>query len=152
MNETDFLRQQLALERAHLREILQAVRRDSLGVHPAQALAQYIDWAGRRLLEQLQAQRAALQAAPAADAEADAHLHRLAGAAAAVTDAGKAEPLEARAARLLALLDAWSDPLERQAARTLRIAHWRQAARLSADTILEERQRYTQARAAAGLP
>ncbi len=46
------------------------------------------------------------------------------------------------------LLDAWNEPLDALAGHSLRIAQWRAAARLSADTIFEERQRYAAARAA----
>ena len=57
----------------------------------------------------------------------------------------------AQAERLLAVLDAWTEPLDILAGQTLRIGHWRQAAQLSADSILAERQLYAAARSAVGL-
>jgi hypothetical protein len=143
MHETEFIRRQLTLERAHLREILEAVRRGCPVGGNSRALADYLDWASQRLLGQLEAHRTALQAAPALGADTRAQLDTLSGAAAAARDGG--------AERLLGLLAAWTDPLESAAARTLRVTHWRQAAQLSAETILQERQLYTAARAAAGL-
>jgi hypothetical protein len=124
MNEIDFIRQQLALERAHLQQILHAVRHGSAGVRNSRAVAAYIDWASRRLLEQL-------------DADARTQWAELSGAA--------------QDEHLLARLAAWRDSLETPAAHTPRIAQWRQVARLSADSILEERQLYAAARAEAGL-
>jgi len=61
------------------------------------------------------------------------------------------ETIARRAAQLLALLDGGTEPLETVAGRTLRIQHWRQAAQLSADSILEERQLYAAARSAVSL-
>ena len=142
MQETEFIRGQLTLERAHLREILEAVRRGCPVGGNSRALADYLDWAGRRLVGQLDAHRNALQAAPLLSPDTRAQLEQLSGAAA---------QLHGGAERLLALIAAWTDPLERQAARTLPIAHWRQAVHLSADTILQERRLYTAARDAAGL-
>jgi hypothetical protein len=137
MNETDFIRQQLSAERAHLREILLAVPEESGPVKMARPVAAYVEWASRRLLNQLSAHCCALQAAPAM--------------AAAAAEAAAAASHTLRAKRLLALLEAWGDPLDTLAGARLRIAHWRQAAQLSADTILEERQLYAAARVAAGL-
>jgi hypothetical protein len=151
MNETDYLRQQLALERNHLQEILQAVRSGNEAVGSSRAVADYIDWAGRRVLGTLNAQCAALRTAPATGAKAGAQLQRLSGAAALLPDGGSGLTARIKAERLLALMAAWSEPLERLAGATLRIAHWRQAAQLSADTILQERQLYAAARAAVGL-
>jgi hypothetical protein len=143
MNETDFIRAQLTAERAHLRAILEAVRTGTPNVGQAHAVADYIEWAHQRLIAQLDAHRRALGALPATGADTRAQLASIAAAA-----AGFAPTAE----RLLALLDAWSDSLDSLAGRTLRVGHWRRAAPLSADTILEERQRYAAARAAAGLP
>jgi hypothetical protein len=151
MNETDYLRAQLALERAHLQAILQAVRHGSPALRNARPIADYIDWAGRRLVGQLDAQRQALLAATVSSADGRAPLERLSGAAAAVSDGAAASPADLKAERLLALLAAWSDPLEALAGSTLRVTQWRQAAQLSADTILQERRLYTAACAAAGL-
>ncbi|HEX3836299.1 MAG TPA: hypothetical protein VHW25_04985 [Steroidobacteraceae bacterium] len=133
MNETDFIRQQLAAERAHLREILLAVRREAGVGKVARPISAYIEWAGRRLLDQLGA------VTDGATAASDAG------------DAGAARSFKVRTERLLALLEAWSDSQDGAAGATLPISHWRQAARLSADTILEERQLYAAARAATGL-
>jgi hypothetical protein len=149
MNETDYLRQQLALERAHLQEILQAVRRGTDAVGSSRAVADYIDWASRRVVGTLQALCAALRTAPATG-EAGAHLERLSGAAAQLSDGGRSLAAELKAERLLALLSAWNEALEQLAGRTLRIAQWRRAAQLSADTILQERQLYGAARTAMG--
>jgi hypothetical protein len=124
MNEIDFIRQQLALERTHLQEILRAVCHGSAALRNSRAVADYIDWASRRLAEQL-------------DADARTQRAKLSGAA--------------QDEHLLAQLGAWSEPLESQAGHRLRITYWRQVARLSADTILQERQLYAAARAAAGL-
>lgn len=142
MHETEFIRRQLALERTHLREILEALRRGAAVGGNSRALADYLDWAGRRLVGQLDAHRIALQAAPLLSADTRAQLAQLSGAAA---------PLQGGTEPLLALIAAWTDPLETQAARTLPIAHWRQVVHLSADTILQERQLYAAARDAAGL-
>ncbi len=87
MNETDFIRQQLALERAHLREMLNAVRREMTPVDAPRPLAIYLDWAGERLLARLKALRAALQALPAPPAAA---LAALAAACDVATQAGPA--------------------------------------------------------------
>jgi hypothetical protein len=133
MNETQFIRQQLALERAHLREILRAVIQESGPVKMARPVTAYLEWAGRRLLNQLAQLN---EGSPVASRTAEA----------------VAAPPDAQAHRLLALLEAWSDPPEAPAGTPPRIAHWRKAARLSADTILEERQLYAAARTAAGLP
>jgi hypothetical protein len=143
MNETDFIRQQLAVERAHLREILEAVRDDSGPSRPARPIEQYIEWASRRLVMQLRAQLAALQAAGAAgptlEADMPAKLDRIAAAVSRFS-----EP------RLLESLASWGDALDVVAAKALRIGQWRAGAQLTADTILEERQLYGAARAAAG--
>jgi hypothetical protein len=135
MNETDFIRQQLAAERAHLREILQAVHRGTAAIGNARPVVLYIDWASRRLMQQLAAHQTAL-AAPGN------------GSAAQPLSVGTAAQ---RAERLLALLDAWTEPLDTLAGRSLRINHWRQAAGLSADSILAERQLYAAARGAVDL-
>jgi hypothetical protein len=149
MNETDFIRQQLAAERAHLREILMAVQHGTAANGHAKPVSAYIDWASRRCLQQLAAQHTALQAL-GQDADPQP-LSRLAAALArAGADATERQPAQ-RATRLLALLDAWTEPLDTLAGSALRINHWRQAAALNADSILEERQRYAAARNAAGL-
>jgi hypothetical protein len=148
MNESQYLRQQLALERSHLQEILQVVRRGSAAMGTSRPVAEYIDWAGRRLLSQLHAHRQALQAAAATDAVTGALLDRLAGAASRVSD-GHDRPSDVRAEHLLALIAAWSEPLDVLARSTLHVSQWRQAAQLNADTILQERQLYAKARAAA---
>jgi hypothetical protein len=135
MNETDFIRQQLAAERAHLREILAAVQRGAAAAANARPVAQYIDWASRRLSQQIAAHQVALGTPDSGS-----------GAQQPATEV----PAQ-RAERLLALLDAGTEPLESLAGRTLRINHWRQAAGLSADSILEERHLYAAARSAAGL-
>jgi hypothetical protein len=145
MNETDFIRQQLSAERAHLREILQGVQRGSAVPGNARPVQQYIDWAGRRFMHQLAAHQAAL-ATLAGGAAAP-------GLGALGTALGKARANvtgRERAQRLLVLLDAWTESLDTLAGTTLRINHWRQAAGLSADTILEERQLYAAARSALG--
>jgi hypothetical protein len=149
MNETDFIRQQLATEHAHLREILQAVRQRTAA--PRRAVKRYIDWAGPRLLRQIGAHRTALAGAGGVDPEAAALLSRLSSAADQDAGSKAARPPDLEAERLLALLEAWSEPLEAMASKTLRIDHWRRAAQLSADSILAERQLYAAARAAAGL-
>jgi hypothetical protein len=148
MNEADYLRQQLALERTHLQKILQAVRRGHDGLGKSRAVADYIDWAGRRLLGTLNAQCAALRSAPGA-AALGAQLDHLSGAAAQLAGGGEFSAA-LQAERLLALISAWNEALEQLAGSTLRIAHWRQAAQLSADTILQERRLYGAACAAVG--
>ena len=152
MNETDFIRQQLAAERGHLREILLHVRRHNGAAQAARPVVAYVEWASRRLLEQLGAHRAALQALPTLAAATRAQLTQVANAATEADAVGTAPPLTLQAARVLALLEAWNEPLDEVAGATLRIGHWRRCAQLSADTILEERQLYAAARAAAGLP
>jgi hypothetical protein len=149
MNETGYLRQQLALERAHLLEIIQALHQGSDAVRRSRPVTDYIDWAGGRLVRQLQALGQALPAA-ATGADLHARLARLTSATAVVADGGNGGLSDLRAERLLALLGAWSEPLETLAGRTLHLTQWRRAAQLSADTILQERQLYTAARAAAG--
>ncbi len=62
MNETGYLRQQLALERAHLLEILLAVRRGSDVVRSSRPVIEYIDWAAGRLVRQLTVRRVAQRA------------------------------------------------------------------------------------------
>ena len=135
MNETDFIRQQLGAERAHLREILRAVQRGPATVGNAPPVALYVDWASRRLMQQFTAQQTAL-AAPGN------------GAAPQALSEGTAAQ---RAERLLALLEAGTAPLDTRAGRSLRVNHWRQAAGLSADSILEERRLYAAACRAVGL-
>jgi hypothetical protein len=142
MNETDFIRQQLTVERAHLREILQAVRHSG-GARAARPVALYIDWAGRRLLNQLAAHRSGLHSA-ALDAGSAAQLATVATRA-ADTDRSRAPHLQIEP--LLAVVEAWSESLDALAGRTLRVTHWREAAQLSADSILEERQLFAAARA-----
>jgi hypothetical protein len=151
MNETDFIRQQLAAERAHLREILLAVPQGTPPIKMARPVAAYIEWASRRLLNQLSAHRGALQAVPTIAAATRAQLTEVSTAASDALEAAAARSLNIQAKRLLRLLEAWSDSLDAVAGATLRIGHWRQAAHLSADTILEERQLYAAARVAAGL-
>ena len=116
MNETDFIRQQLALERAHLREILTAVRAGGAAVRDARPVAAYIEWGSRRLLAQLDEPSGAVTTQ-----------------------------------RLLALIEAWRERPQSQAGRALGVSHWRRVAPMSADSILEERQLFAAARAAAGL-
>jgi hypothetical protein len=152
MNETDFIRQQLAAERAHLRDILLAVRLQSGPASVARPVTAYIEWASRRLLNQLDAHHSALQAVPTIGAATRAQLTEVCAAATAAGDAGAARSFNLQAGHVLALLEAWSEPLDAVAGATLRIGHWRRCAQLSADTILEERQLYGAARAAAGLP
>ncbi|HTC51575.1 MAG TPA: hypothetical protein VK700_06540 [Steroidobacteraceae bacterium] len=147
MNETDLIRQQLRLERTHLREILRALGPPTASERPAHPVAVYIDWAGRRLIEQLLAHQTALQQAAALDPALQGAL-AAASSAARQAHNGAATAAHLPAQDLLAALDAWSEPLDAAAARALRIAHWRLAARLNADTILEERQLYAAARAA----
>jgi hypothetical protein len=150
MNETDFIRQQLATERAHLREVLLAVRRETAPGTLARPLSTYIEWSSRRLLNQLSAHGGALRAVSSLAAATHAQLSEVATAVTHAQAASGHAP-DVHAQRLLALLESWSEPLDALAGATLRIGHWRQAAQLSADTILEERQRYAAARAAAGL-
>jgi hypothetical protein len=149
MNETDFIRQQLATERAHLREILRALRPTTAADRPPHPVALYLDWAGRRLISQVSAHHTALQGAAVLAPALREQLAAAANAATQASDAGAASPAALRAERLLAVLDAWCDPLDAAAGTALRIAHWRRAAHLSADTILEERQLYAAARGAA---
>jgi hypothetical protein len=148
MNETDFIRQQLAVERTHLREILLAVRRQAAPANLARPVSAYIEWAGRRLVSELNAHCAALQAVPTLVAAPRAQLREVAAAAAHAGGPATGRAPDEHAQRLLVLLDAWRDCLDALAAATLRIGHWRQAAHLSADTILEERQLYAAARVA----
>jgi hypothetical protein len=150
MNETDFIRQQLAVERAHLREILLAVPQEPGPVKMARPVIAYLEWASRRLLNQLSAHGGALQGVPTIGAAARTQLNEVSALATRATEAPPAAP-NAQAQRLLALLDAWNEPMDALAGTTLRVAHWRQAAHLSADTILQERQLYAAARLAAGL-
>jgi hypothetical protein len=150
MNELDFIRRQLATEHAHLREILEAVQRGTAASGTARPVAAYIDWASRRLRQQLAAHHSAL-AALGSDA-AEQPLGRVAAALDTVGTGTPTRQPAQRAPRLLALLDAWTEPLDTLAGGSLRISHWRQAARLSADSILEERQLYAAARSALGLP
>lgn len=149
MNETDFIRQQLATERAHLRELLQSVRQASGGHGAPHPVALYIEWAGRRLLDQVQTHRTALRGAAPLNPALQTQLVA-AATAARVAQSNTAGALPLRAEQLLAVLDAWSDPLDAAAAGLLRVAHWRQVAHLTADTILEERQLYAAAHGAAG--
>jgi hypothetical protein len=144
MNETDFIRQQLAAERAHLREILAALRQGSETIRQTRPVERYIEWAKGRLVTQLRAQLTALQAS---------------GADGPVLGPDKLEELETIATaatrstetRQLESLALWGDALDVMASKTLRIGQWRAAAQLTADTILEERQLYSAARDAAGL-
>jgi hypothetical protein len=149
MNETDFIRQQLAAERAHLREILDAVRRGTAAAGSARPVAAYLEWAGRRLAQQLGAHQAALQAT--GDAAIAEGLSRLATARDGANAKAGAFPVAQRAEQWLALLDAWTEALDAQAGRSLRLPHWRAAAGLNADSILEERRLHAAARHAAGL-
>jgi hypothetical protein len=151
MNESDFLRAQLAAERRHLREILVALRAGSRAGGPARPVALYIEWARRRLIAQLHAHQTALQTSPAVTAAARAQRAVVAGALTAVSEADPTQATAAQTGQLLALLDAWNEPLEGLAGTTLRTGHWRQTAHLTADTILEERQLYAAARGAVGL-
>ncbi|HEV2700879.1 MAG TPA: hypothetical protein VGV09_04560 [Steroidobacteraceae bacterium] len=148
MNETDFIRQQLASERAHLREILHSLRQTPGADRAAHPMALYIDWAGRRLITQVQAHHTALRGA---DTLGPAMQTQLAAAVAAAREAqtAAASALPRRAELLLAVLDAWSEPLDAAACTSLRVPHWRQAAHLTADIILEERQLYAAAHGAA---
>jgi hypothetical protein len=139
MNEADFIRQQLRLERTHLREILRALRPATTLESPAQPVARYLEWAGGRLIEQVLAHHGALQAAAGTDPT-------LRGPVAAAGSA--ARQAQAGPEGLLALLEAWSEPLDAAAGRMLRISHWRRAAHLTADSIIEERELYAAARGA----
>ena len=150
MNETDFIRQQLAAERAHLREVLLAVRGQNGATEAPRPVTAYVEWASRRLLDQIGAHHNALQAVPTVAAATRTQLTEVANAAAAAGAAGPTPSFNVQAGRVLALLEAWNEPLDAVAGATLRIGHWRRSARLSADTILEERQLYAAARAAAG--
>jgi hypothetical protein len=150
MNETEYVRGQLALQRAHLREIASAVHpgiapRDHL--RPAQL---YLDWAGRRLLQQLTLHRTALLALPALPPALRAQLAQLASATAQLSDTTARAP-HLHAQPLLGVLDAWSPALDELAGTALRLGHWRQAGHLSADTILEERELYAAARGVLGV-
>ena len=149
MNETDFIRQQLAAERSHLREVLEAVRRGTGANANARSVALYIDWVSRRLVQQLAAHQAALELLDSGPASQQ--LARVSAAVSQVPATTAERHSAAGAERLLAVLDAWTEPLDLLAGQTLRIGHWRQAARLSADSILEERQLYAAARSAVGL-
>lgn len=145
MNETDLIRQQLQLERTHLREILRALGEAAGSDAPAHPVAVYIGWAGRRLIEQVLAHHTALEDAGTLDPALSGQLHALTRAARqARSRATAALP----AAELRALLEAWSEPLEAATARVLRVPHWRRAAQMTADSILEERRLYGAARAA----
>ena len=132
MNETDFIRQQLRLERTHLRQILCALREVGAADRPPHPVALYLDWAGRRLINQVLAQQTALPGAAALDPALQ----------------GQLAAAHLRPEDLLALLEAWSEPLDAAANHELRAAHWRRAAHLSADIILEERRLYAAARGA----
>ena len=157
MNETDFIRQQLATERDHLRDILHSVRIGTVPCANAGPVMRYVDWAGQRLLQRIEAHRQALDAASGVGPDTRALLARVTAAAAtAATAATAAEaatqrPPHRQAEQLLALLEAWNESLETAAGKSLRIAHWRAAGHLSADSILEERQLYAAARTAAGV-
>jgi hypothetical protein len=151
MNEIDYVRGQLAAERAHLREILRVLHAGTAPIgHPRPAQL-YVDWAGRRLVQQLTALQTALQAASESGPDTRAQLTGLRSAMARLTDTTSVPSPHLHAEPLLAVLEAWSDPLDVLAGTTLRVAHWRQAAHLSADTILEERRLYAAARGAMGL-
>lgn len=147
MNEVDYIRQQLQTERSHLREILQAVRQAG-PLKNSRAVTTYVDWAVRRHLSVLDAHIGALESTAAPPVHSE-----LSKAAASVRgmDTASGQTLALRAERILAVLDSWTDALEATAARALRVAHWRQAARLNADSILEERQLHAAARGALGL-
>ena len=149
MNETDFIRQQLAAERAHLREILQAVHRGTAAFGNARPVALYIDWASRRFVQQLAVHQTALAALD--NGSAAQPLSAVSAALSKVVANATERQSAQRAERLLALLDAWTESLDTLAGRSLRVNHWRQAAGLSADSILEERQLYAAARGAVGL-
>lgn len=147
MNETDFIREQLRLERTHLREILRAWRQTGAGEPPQHPVALYLDWAGRRLIDQVLAHHTALRDAGTLDPALGPAL-AAATSAARQAQNGTASAAHLRAEALLALLEAWSEPLDVAAGRALRIPHWRRAAQLSADSIIQERQLYAAARGA----
>ena len=151
MNETDFIRQQLATERDHLRDILHSVRIGTVPCANAGPVMRYVDWAGQRLLQRIEAHRQALDAASGVGPDTRALLARVTAAAATAAEAATQRPPHRQAEQLLALLEAWNESLETAAGKSLRIAHWRAAGHLSADSILEERQLYAAARAAAGV-
>ncbi len=74
--------------------------------------------------------------------------------AAAASGLETTRPLHLQGERLLALMPALTQleaSLDALAGGTFRVNHWRRAAQLNADTILEERQLYVAARSAAGL-
>lgn len=148
MNETDFIRRQLAAERAHLREILDAGGGGTAATISAPPVALYLEWGGRRIVQQLTVHRAGLEAL--GDAAATAALGRLSAALDRAAAHAGAPPAQ-RAAQLPALLDAWTEPLDTLAGRCLRLPHWRAAAHLNADSILQERQLHAAALQAAGL-
>jgi hypothetical protein len=148
MNEIDFIRQQLASERSHLRDILRNLRAATATQRPPHPVALYLDWAGRRLISQVLAHHTALQGAVGLTPALQEQLAAAASAAALAADTSAASPAALHADRLLAVLDAWSEPLDARAGSALRIGHWRGAVHLSADTILEERQLYAAARGA----
>jgi hypothetical protein len=136
MNESDYLRQQLATERAHLRELLALPRRNAVqtpGEH-------YLAWATPRLLAVYERHRALLPRRLAATAVAPP----LPGIDRISTGAGTDD------AALAALLAAWDTQIEQPAAACYRIEDWRQVAQLRADDILTERRLYSAARAAHG--
>jgi len=143
MNETDFIRQQLHLEGAHLRELLHACAATE---RPAPAVAAYLQWAGPRLIDRVLAHHTALQDSAALAAPLRAQLSAAAAAARQAQAASGAQ----QSAPLRALLAAWSEPLDAAAGQLLRTAHWRRVAGLTADRILEERQLYAAAQASLG--
>jgi hypothetical protein len=145
VNEVDYIRQQLAAERSHLRDILAAVRREATG-RSAGPVTEYLDWAGPRLVRQLTCLQAALAAAP------DLPPRQLADLSGVAQRAGSATPpVQPQSELLQSLLSAWSEPVDALAGRTLRTPQWRQVAHLSADSVLAERRLFAAARAAAGL-
>ena len=129
MNESEYLRRQLATEREHLRAVLDARHAASV---PASAGADYLAWAAPRLL--------ALQ---------DRHLQLLSARlpAQALPPAGRIQADTPPDDAALAALLAACETLEALAAGCYRIEDWRQAAQLRADDILRERQLYAAARA-----
>ena len=92
MNESDFLREQLAVERAHFREILQAVRAGDAAVSHSRPVALYIEWARRRLVTQLHAHQTALQALPDLAPDTRSQLAVVATALVALEDPHPAPP------------------------------------------------------------
>jgi len=161
MNESDYLRQQLAAERAHLRQLLAALR-----TGPSQALAaraHYLAWATPRLLAQygrhldllpgrLAARRQtlppqAIAGISTATRAATATLAQLQAALDSPQEARLAQALAAHLAPLATLVKAWDEPLEQLAADCYRIEDWRRAAQLRADDILRERQLFAAAQA-----